>query len=177
MVENNERRTNYRREQQARKRREITTATERVCTPLWQARVTQRLGSAVDARLWAPRLRPCSIENCRRYAEVAQALLKFHAVARLVPGGMLYRYRMSRAQDTFEADLAQKLYAMSSAPARVAMVKVAKCLQVIGILCCVTADRDVEDCQCLQDFGQDLVLDELETELLEMAEARSWPAD
>lgn len=165
----------YHQEQVDWRHRQAATAAESVCARSWQGRITQHLGAAVDKRDWAPRLHRCSIEECLDLADLAEALLDFHSIARLVPGDLLYRRRMDRAPQSFQEQLAHELYAMSSAPARVGMVKAAKCIQVIGILCCLTAERDLEDCQCLQDFSHDLAMDQLETELVRMAQADSWP--
>lgn len=122
-----------------------------------------------------PRLHRCSIEECRDLAEVAEVLLDVHLFDRLVPGDLLYRRRMDRAPHGFGKQLAHQLYAMSSAPARVGTVKAAKCIQVVGILCCLTAGRDLEDCRYLQDFSHDIAMDQLEIQLVRMAQADSWP--
>lgn len=169
------RRAAFEQEQADWRRRQAAMAAGSIGTRSRQGQVIQHLGAAVDKRDWASRLHRCSIEECRDLAKVAEALLDFHSIARLVPGDLLYRRRMDRAPHGFQEQLAHQLYAMSSAPARVGMVKAGKCIQVVGILCCLTAERDLEDCQCLQDFSHDLAINQLETELVSMAQAASWP--
>ena len=56
-----------------------------------------------------------------------------------------------------------------------ALQSVSKCLQALGILCCVAAGRDLVACRCLQDLGKRLLLADLDNELKELAKSELWP--
>lgn len=164
-----------RRERDNKHRISAAKAANRVGTTGWQSRVLRHARNAAGDQLWRQWPTPCSLSNCVALARTARSLLRtrrlLHALVGKAAGKVLSWVR----EPSFEVTLARTLVQHFPQPSDVYFEKAARCLQALGILCCLASSRDMAQCPCLQDLAKDQAIGHLETQLRLLANKDAWP--
>ena len=158
-----------------RRRQMVAKKAQAVCTPGWQRRVTKCAVSSVDPQIWATRPVPCTQASCKALARTAKSLLRFKKVLHVIAGNAAGEVWARFRPKTFEVKLARWLVQRFPQPTDLVFIKTARCLQALGVLCCMNANRDMTKCQCLRDLAVALTMAELESQLRELAHTEAWP--
>jgi hypothetical protein len=124
--------------------------------------------------VWSARPVPCTGDDCRALARTARQLLGVKGAIHKLVGRLAGDTWAVIRGEGFEARLARAVGSRIPLPVDQAFVQTAKCLRALGILCCLSAGRDMTKCGCLLDFAGDATIAALKAELREVADPGLW---
>jgi len=163
-----------RRESRIKKRQGSSRVADRVCTQSWQIRVRKNASCGIAPDLWALHPEPCTSRTCRELASAAKSLLRLRRILHLIPANVTADLWARFRPKSFETKLVLNLVKRFPQPTDRALLSTVRCLQALGILCCLNSGRDPSKCKCLWGLAKDLTMTELQGELRAMAKPESW---
>lgn len=128
----------------------------------------------IDTETWEGRPKRCSRSDCRRYAHLANWLLGARLVSSERVAALLLSGVPSRGRRAFAPLVARCIVVSSPLPSDQALVQAARCLRALGVLCCVSAGRNLARCHCLLDVASQFGDDAVSSELRHMATEVLW---
>jgi hypothetical protein len=102
--------------------------------------------------------------------------MRLRKVLHVLAGNAAAEVWASMRPKTFEVKLARRIVQHFPQPTDIFFAKAATCLQILGILCCLSVGRDMIKCRCLQDFSRAQTIHDLKSHLRAMARDEAWPA-
>jgi hypothetical protein len=163
------------RDRNARRRQSAANAATRIGTARWQARVVARAQQAVGTDLWAERHLFCTAADCQALSRAARDVLQTRNDLHTLAGNAAAEAWASMRPNTFEGKLASRIVQHFPQLSDPYFEKAARCLQALGILCCLSAGRDMLQCRCLQDLSQGEAIKAVESHLRDLAKEEAWP--